>query len=57
MEDALLAYFIYLMDIFCFRNESENTGLWPESIYLYIDRHIPYIFILISHLIYYSSVR
>ena len=49
-----LDYFVHL---FCFRNERENKALWLESIYLYIDRHIPYIFTLISHLIYYLSVR
>ena len=42
----------YLMDIFYFRNEGENPALCLESIDLYIDTHIPYIFTWISHCIY-----
>ena len=56
-QTRIACLFYYLMDIFCFRNESENKGLWPESIYLYIDSHVPYIFTLISHCIYCVCVR
>ena len=50
-------HFIILWIFFVLEIWSENKALWLKSIYLYIDRHVPYIFILISPLTYCLSVR
>ena len=56
-QSRIAWHFIILWIFFVLEMWSENNALWLESIYLYIDRHVPYIFTLISPLTYCLCVR